>query len=71
MGELRWGSFVTLTVMPIHFGAPMDENPPGVEPSVIFTATCELSTLADPVVCSGEVNHAILPLGADLFHDRP
>ena len=25
--------------MPMHFGAPMDENPPGVEPSVIFTVT--------------------------------
>jgi hypothetical protein len=25
--------------MPIHLGAPMDENPPGAVPGVIFTAT--------------------------------
>jgi hypothetical protein len=30
---------LTPTVMPIHLGAPMDENPPGAEPIVIFTAT--------------------------------
>jgi hypothetical protein len=28
--------------MPIYLGAPMDENPPGAGPSVIFTATYAL-----------------------------
>jgi hypothetical protein len=27
------------TVMPIYLGTPMDENPPGAGPNVIFTAT--------------------------------
>ena len=35
-----WGSFLlTPTAMPIHPGAPMDENLLGVKPMVIFTAT--------------------------------
>jgi len=38
-----WGSYLTPTVMPIYLGAPMDENPLGVGPSVIFTATYEIS----------------------------
>jgi hypothetical protein len=28
--------------MPIHLGAPMDENPPDAEPIVVFTATYAL-----------------------------
>ena len=31
--------------MPIHLGAPMDENPAGAEPIVIFTATYEIYLL--------------------------
>ncbi len=45
LGFERWGSptvgvrKLTPTVMPIHFGTPMDENPFGADPIVIFTAT--------------------------------
>jgi hypothetical protein len=31
--------------MPIHFGTPMDENPPDAGPIVIFMATYELKRL--------------------------
>jgi len=34
--------------MPIHVGTPMDENPPGAEPSVILTATYALIGGEDP-----------------------
>ena len=44
---LCWGSYLTPTVMPIHFGTPMDENPFGADPIVIFTATYEL--MNDPL----------------------
>jgi hypothetical protein len=57
--------------MPIYLGAPMDENPPGAGPSVIFTAAYGLertalqATLADlahnkvdRLVC-GHLAHAL------------
>jgi hypothetical protein len=35
-----WGSLrLTPAIMPINIGTPMDENPLGADPIVIFTAT--------------------------------
>jgi hypothetical protein len=39
--------------MPIHLGAPMDENPPDAEPIVIFTTTYEAAP--EPTAAAGSV----------------